>query len=147
MVDMSTQKEVKRFLGHTDSIEYLTFDSEDTQVISVSDDNYIRIWDVKTGAEVRKRRVYKRKERTEEQYIDTAILSPDGKYLCVPLETCLRVFNISTGKIIQDLQFRDKYITGNAFFALDFSHDNTLVAMSYGAMIYIWKRIEVFKSE
>jgi len=119
-------------------VNYLCFTSDGNNIVSVSNDNTIKVWDVKKGVILKEYQVYDTKG--EEDYINDAVLSPDGRFVGIPLDTHLRIWDITTG-IIQKLPFKDIYITGNAFFSLAFSHDSTRLAMSDGESICIWRKV------
>ncbi|GAH29589.1 unnamed protein product, partial [marine sediment metagenome] len=50
--------------------------------------------------------------------VSRIICYPDGKYIAIPLDNCLKIWNITSKVLIQSLPFRVTYNTGNANFSL-----------------------------
>jgi WD40 repeat protein len=44
---------VHTLMGHTDRVRTVAFSRDGTRVVSGSEDNFVKIWDTATGAEVR----------------------------------------------------------------------------------------------
>ena len=131
-------KVIKKFIDQPVKIVFIGFTPDCTKVISVNEYN-IKIWEYSTGNILREFQIYEIPKNDD--HVNTAILSPDGRYLCAPTDTCLKIWNITTGELIQELPFIDTYIMGNAFFSLAFSQDGTYLGMSDGSTIYIWEKI------
>ena len=137
MYNFEDGKELKKFMGHTSEVPYLAFTSDSERIISVSNDNTIKIWSIETGKILKEFDIYRLKQ--DQDYIISALLFPDDNYICVPLNTCLKIWDI-TNEIVHEIPFDVEYITGNVSFSIALSHDGSFLAMSDGSLIYVWKK-------
>ncbi|KAG9042579.1 hypothetical protein FS842_002143 [Serendipita sp. 407] len=88
--DLETREEVKRMVGHTDSVQFVRF-QEDHTVSSASDDGSCRAWNVQTGKQE------KMVDALNHQVQSTA-LSSDDRLLAVGLkESTIRILDMETG--------------------------------------------------
>lgn len=132
---------VQELSGHEDHAEYIAFTPDERKVVSVSNDNTIKIWDIETAKIINNFVIYDPEKRNDDNYITAGILSPDGRYVCVPTDDSLKIYDIIENRFFQKLSFMDVvYNTGNAFFSLCFSKDGNALAMSEGKRIYVWKK-------
>lgn len=51
-IDIATQKEIKRFIGHSKQITLGELNKDDTRILSGSEDTTIRLWNFETGKEL-----------------------------------------------------------------------------------------------
>jgi WD40 repeat protein len=72
--DVKTRKEIRRFTGHTDLINSVSFSPDDRLLVSASSDRTVRWWDISTGLAVRRF-----PEHHEKVYCAT--FSPDSKWV------------------------------------------------------------------
>jgi len=110
--------------GHTGSVTSVVFSPDGEQIVSGSfDDQYIRIWDVATGQEIRTLMV-------NDNSISYLNLSPDGKYIVAASTSSSGTINIwdrNTGKELRNvLGFINEYIM-----SLDISPDGKKIAALY----------------
>lgn len=130
---------MRKFIGHESYINYVAFTPDCNNVVSVSNDNTVKVWDINTGIILCEFQIYDSDLQKKDNFVTTAILSPDGKYIAIPLDNCLKIWNITSEVPIQSLPFRITYNTGNTFFSLAYSQDGIYLGMSDGDIIYVWK--------
>jgi WD40 repeat protein len=92
-----TQPVLKRNTGHTSFVNYIEFSSNGKYMISSSFDNTMKLWDVKSGKELRT-------FSGHEEYVYMAKLSTNGKYAASGGYDNFRVWDVSSGKEIFQLQ-------------------------------------------
>jgi len=131
-------KIIRKLKGHESSVFYVAITPDGDKIVSVSDDNTIKVWDIKSERVLQEIKVYDYK--TEDDFIAYAILSPDGNNISVPTDDFLKIWDITTGVLIQDLPFKYSYITGSVSFSLTYSRDGVYLAMADGKDIFIWEK-------
>ena len=104
--------------GHTDRINGLSFTPDSKQLISVSWDKTIRIWDVQSGTLLKILRSYSKEGR--DGAFNAAALSPDGKVLAVSTAVEsggeIRLVSIPDGNILYRLMgHRSQFVETIAF--------------------------------
>ncbi|KAG8846919.1 hypothetical protein FRB91_000349 [Serendipita sp. 411] len=105
--DLEMRKEVKGMVGHTDSVQFVKFQEDDT-VFSASHDGSYRIWDVQTGKQ--KIMVNAFGNRAE-----SIALSSDDRLLAVGLkDSTIRILDMETGNEVI-LQGHTNRVTSVAF--------------------------------
>ncbi len=101
--DRDSGREVRRLTGHRDSVNFVAFTAEGKQLISASGyfmpgiaavkDASVRLWDVKTGLEVRRFP----QTSTGQPWAPLA-LSPDGKLLAAGSENSIELFEVPSSR-------------------------------------------------
>ncbi len=115
--------------GHTAAVHALAFTPDGNQLVSVSKDKTIRIWDVVQGAPLHTLRFPASEGARGELY--AAALSPDGQRLAVGgNDLAVYIVNLSQGQIERRLEGNKAAVLGLAF-----SSDGTLVASAGGDSI------------
>jgi WD40 repeat protein len=86
--------------GHTNGVNSAAYSPDGKQIVSVSDDRTVRIWDAESGKELRRlagRRIY----------ASSAIFSPDGmKILTNWQNESVRIWDAHSGKQLRQLERR-----------------------------------------
>jgi WD40 repeat protein/serine/threonine protein kinase len=90
-LDLPTDEERLRLVGHTRAVETLSFDRDRRRIVTASDDNTARIWDAQSGRE-------QLVLRGHEGQVWSAVFSPDGR-LVVTASTdgTFRIWDAETG--------------------------------------------------
>ena len=70
--DVSTQTELRRFIGHTGIVRAVTFSPDGQTALSGGSDRLVILWDVETGQEIRR-------FEGHDGWVRTVDFSPDGK--------------------------------------------------------------------
>ena len=103
--DCATGKELRRFVGHEDSVWFVAFADGGKKLISASGtwhrnyaDTSVRLWDVSTGLEIRK--LMEHKHRTSPA---AAALSPDGRTLAFGARGTIRLLPVDGEKDAIDI--------------------------------------------
>ncbi len=124
-------QEVKLMLpiGQLGSINSAKFSPNGKRVIMASDDNIVKIWDVKTGSVV----------HSLEGHINPVLdanYSASGKYVVTNggNDLTARIYNAITGDLIDSLEYHTAYIT-TAIFSPD---EKTVLTSSFDKTAKIW---------
>lgn len=81
--------------GHTDEIASVSFSPDSKYAVTAGWDNYLKLWDVSSGREVRT-------FRGHTSYVLTARFVPGGKYiLSGSIDKTLRLWRLSTGREVR----------------------------------------------
>ena len=120
---LSDGAKLREFQGHTAAVNHLTFFSSLGLLVSASDDETVRMWDVRTGEEKRVIRF--------EAWANGVAVSPDGQLLAVALGRGLTVLcSTATGDEIRRLTGHD---ASSSVWRVVFSPSGThLVSSSWG---------------
>jgi len=96
--NLNTQGEslIRILEGHTHPITSIDITPDGTKLISDSDDEYIRVWDIDTGEEIN------RLKHTD--YINSVAITPDGTKLVSGSGYEIQIWNIDTGVEINNLE-------------------------------------------
>jgi WD40 repeat protein len=135
--DLTTGKEIRRFLGHTKDIRRVAISPNGKQLLSGSFDGTMRLWDLETGKEIRR-------FDGPGHFVEAVGFTPDGKraicsYGPQVIESVyngdprcsLRLWDLATGKELK--QFKGHTapvlclaISGDGRFLVSGSSDNTM---------------------
>jgi RNA polymerase sigma factor (sigma-70 family) len=137
-IDSSSGKEFQRFAGHREAndqhgiyrgIRGVAFTSDGSKLISWGSDNTVRVWEAKSGKELRQLGPHELGEKN--WYISG--LSPDGKLLAVsknePQHTPLHLWKLETGKEIPQRTYP------NASGGVAFSPNSKILAISEASQV------------
>jgi hypothetical protein len=120
--------------GHMKAIKDIIV-TKDDDIISASDDYFIKIWDSETGN--LKRKFLWSLGNSNQENITKIALSPDETILAVIgwFENHeIRLFDYKTGRLISSLKAHDEYVN-----VLDFSEDGSkLVSGSFDNTVILW---------
>lgn len=86
----------------------LLFFPDGKQLVTCSFDNSLKLWDVAAGKLIREFKAYKVKEfeKGHQEPVQSAALSPDGKFLASGssgLERVIKIWNVADGSLVRDL--------------------------------------------
>ncbi|MEA2017252.1 MAG: caspase family protein, partial [Campylobacterota bacterium] len=127
--------------GHTSTIRDILVSKDKTEIISVSNDKTIRVWDSKTGME--KRKILGNIKEGIEGSANTIALSKNNRYLAVggTLNNNgdyeygnIRIYNYKTGKLIRVLKSHIATVSSLSFS----SDDNYLISSSFDSTVKVW---------
>ena len=94
---------VRSFLGHTDKVNSVAFSPDGKTLASGSDDNTVKLWDVRTGECI----------RTLEGHTGSVwfvAFSPDGKHIASRSEDgTVKLWDVTTGECIRTLDIDEVY--------------------------------------
>jgi len=141
--DASKGTQTKIFTNHSDYIDSATFSSDATRLITTSDDDTVKVWDIATGKELHTFYGFS-------DEVESIALSPDQKLLAVgaggSYNTWILLLDAHTG---QEIRWLDGH--NDIIFDLDFSPDGTrLASASRDGTAKIWDITtgrEVYTSE
>ena len=127
IINTIDSKTIQEYKGHEGDVNTAKYNSDESRIVSASDDNTAIIWDVNTGEKIKtlkSRRlfwIYFKKAHTAE--INDAIFSPDGKTIITAGNDNLIIYwNAEDGKIIHKVEAHKDRIN-----SLEFSPDSTLI--------------------
>jgi WD40 repeat protein len=95
----STGADIKTFKGHTRKVTAVRFSEDGKKIISGSDDNTIRQWDIESGNE-------EQKIVLTDGYTDRLAISTDGKVAASGWGDTIKIWDIPNTKVVQILKTR-----------------------------------------
>jgi RNA polymerase sigma factor (sigma-70 family) len=123
--DVATGKEISRLIGNSDYCQKMAFTSDSKRLVTISQDNVIRLWDIATGKEL-----WAEKQPVRWIYVGMGDphLSADDRRLAVlcqrsDQEMELRVWDLVTKKRVAEIPVPYLFFGG-----IDFSHDGRFIA-------------------
>ncbi len=86
----------------------LTFSPDGKQILTISYDNSLKLWDVAGGNMIREFKPFKEKEfvKGHQEPVYSAAFSPDGKFIASGssgLERTIKIWNLGDGSVARDL--------------------------------------------
>ncbi|ETO27233.1 G-protein beta WD-40 repeats containing protein [Reticulomyxa filosa] len=121
-------KPLKVLQGHSNNVNSVKFSPDNCKIVSASDDQTVRIWDVKLGTEIK---IFK----GHADSVDDAQFSPDGKMIVSSSQDeTVRLWDIHSGEQVKALEGHSLGVT-----CAQFSPDGTIiVSSSWDNTIRIW---------
>ncbi len=110
---VSDWKKVKTFKGHSKSVNSLSLSGDDTILATGSTDKSLRLWSFPEGAEI----------RTLDKAADSAIITPNGKYVATTFNNRIQMRSVDRGEIFFTVEEHKR--KAHTF---DFSVDGELMA-------------------
>ena len=98
MWDASTGKTLKVLKGHTGYVCSVAFSSDDSRIVSGSDDKSVRVWDASVG------KMLKALEGHTDDVISVAFSSDDSRIVSGSDDKSVRVWDASTGQTLKVLE-------------------------------------------
>ncbi|MFM6325201.1 MAG: WD40 repeat domain-containing protein [Microcystis panniformis] len=125
---LNRKSERNRLEGHEDFVQSVNFITDSKNLVSGSNDNTIRLWNVETGLEIRTLKGHN-------DFVQSVNFSPDGKTLVSgSYDTTIKLWNVETGQEIRTLKGHDRSVS-----SVNFSPDGkTLVSGSWDKTIKLW---------
>ncbi len=120
--DVRGWKELRRLTGHTASVQRVTFSPDGRRALSSGHDDWVRLWDVETGEQL----------RAIEGTGAAVAFSPDGRFaLSGARENTVLLWEVETGKEVRRFRGHEDGVVGIAFSpngrrALSGSYDKTV---------------------
>ena len=97
-------------MGHSSSIELVTFTPDGRTLISQENDSTVKLWDVVTGREVRTLR------KSVASYEPVVALAPDGRVLAsVDQSGTVKLWDVATGREVRTLRGHEHRVESGAF--------------------------------
>jgi WD40 repeat protein len=123
---LNHRSEYNRLEGHQGSVRSMSFSPDGKILASSSDDGTIKLWNTKTGKEIRTLLGHERSVRS-------ISFSPNGKTLASISDTMIKLWNTETGKEIQTLPGHESFVQ-----SISFSPDGKTLASSSDKIIKLW---------
>jgi WD40 repeat protein/serine/threonine protein kinase len=100
--DAQTYK-LQHTLPHEDSVYQASFNPDGTRLITASNDGFVRIWDLPTGALVRS--LIQGRVDSKDAHYNMAVMSPDGRVVAAidVAGAFVDVWDANTGDVLNDL--------------------------------------------
>ena len=93
--DVATGKEIKQFLGHTESVNSVAISKDSRYLVSGSIDKTLRLWELATGKEIKQFLGYT-------SVVDSVAISKDSRYLVSgSSDSTVKLWEFATGKEIK----------------------------------------------
>lgn len=112
--EIKTKYVRNNFKGHTDVVHSLDFSPNGRHLVSTSDDNTVRLWNLRDGAA-------KCLNEKNPIYLDTphyrsAVFSPDGKYTAAShRDGMIRIWCVRTGQLVRRVKAYTYWVNDIAF--------------------------------
>lgn len=127
LVDAKTGKETKVFKGHSGRIFSVIYSNNGNQLISCSQDETVRLWDIQSGKQILS-------IKPNEAWVYVAAMSPDNQVLAVGTHPSITLWNAKDGSALRKLSGHKNRVT-----ALAFSKDGKfLLSASADSTVKIW---------
>lgn len=130
--DISNGQEIKRFTGHTKQINYAAFSPDGKTIISVAEDNTIKIWDIESDKEISSFTVNSGKVLS---------VSPDGKTIISGSDKTIIIWDIESGKEIRTYTGHTAEVKSAFFYrmvSISFQDQSILVSKTnYGMLMFM----------
>jgi hypothetical protein len=125
---LNRKSERNRLEGHYSVVNSVNFSPDGKTLVSGSDDNTIKLWNVETGQEIRTLKGH-------DNSVYSVNFSPDGKTLVSgSWDNTIKLWNVETGQEIRTLKGHDSPVR-----SVNFSPDGkTLVSGSWDNTIKLW---------
>ena len=122
---LEIDESVKTFVGHSKALKTATFTPDGQNILSGSEDQTLKLWDIKSGNEVRT-------FFGHSDIISSVTISPDGNYaLSGSNDSTMKLWDIKTGDLLKTFDGHQNWVVSVAFssdgkYALSGSHDKTI---------------------
>jgi len=116
------------FTGHSEGVNNCAFSPDGTKIVSASDDETLKLWDVETGNEIRT-------FTGHSNFVLGCAFSPDGrKVVSASIDKTLKLWDVETGVEIRTFTGHSEWVTRCAF-----SPDGTkVVSSSMDKTLKLW---------
>lgn len=118
LIDVKTEKKIKKFEGHSEPILSATFSKDCKHIISSSMDNSIKLWSVETGECIMNY------ENLAQSATYVKITDDCKHFICSYTNAIIRLYNINTGECIRSLDING----GGNIVSFDVSPDGSIIA-------------------
>lgn len=142
----ATQHNSAILKGHNWSVNYVSYNSDGTRIISGSGDHTLRIWDANTGRELKYGGLEKKNGQSE--WISSASLSPDDRYLAsFSKDSIIHIWDLNNVNELDDTELIDYCVTETQCLvghtgeinSVKYSPDGTkIVSTSRDGTIRVW---------
>ncbi len=106
--NLENGEEVRKLLGHDESVNALAVTPDGKYIVSASEDKTVRIWNIENGEEVRKLIGH-------EEPVNALTITPDGKYIVSASEDkTVRIWNLENGEEVRKLLGHDESVNALA---------------------------------
>lgn len=124
--DLSTRKVTKVLSGNQGNIYALTISPNGQYLASGSVDGTIQVWQAANGTLVRTQKTT--------GTINALKISPNGQILASSSGNTIKLWQLSTGRLIKSLQGRED----QSFQSLDFTLDSKILASGGSETVFLW---------